>query len=241
RPGSGPAGFVAAGSAGAPLPRVNVTARDTPASLSVRLRTGVPAPLPANVLSLPWRAVGGRCSVGKQGIDVTAQAFALCTVVANGDRWANYRLSVSFAGRAGTTAIIELRASRAGAIEIAVGASTVSVKERIGDTWHRLQRLRVPPPAENASAPAAKPPPSLIGGGTVQLSITLHASELSLSLRVRPASARPGETRLAADDSIRISEPLAVQVRDGVIAFGMVGPGTPATVAFRQVTTVSAP
>jgi hypothetical protein len=238
RPATGPAGFVAAGSASAPLPRVNVTALDTPASLSVRLRTGVPAPLPANVLSLPWQAAGGRCSVGKQGIDVTAPAFALCTVVANGDRWASYTLSMSFSGHVGTTAIIELRASRAGAIEIAVGASTVSVRERIGDTWHRLQQLRVPPPAENASAPGTKPPPSLIGGGTVQLSITLHASELSL--RVRPASVRSGETQLA-DDSISISKPLAAQVRDGVIAFGMVGRGTLATVAFRQVTAVSAP
>jgi hypothetical protein len=62
RPGSGPAGFVAAGSAGAPLPRVNVTARDTPASLSVRLRTGVPAPLPANAGS--FRDAGTRAVVG---------------------------------------------------------------------------------------------------------------------------------------------------------------------------------
>jgi hypothetical protein len=240
RPGSGSAGFVAAGSAAAPLTRVNVTARDTPASLSVRLRSGVPAPLPRNVLSLPWRAAGGWCLVADHGIDVTAQAYALCTVVANGERWTSYRLSLTVSGTAGSTAIVELRASKAGAIEIAVGATTVSVKERIGGTWRRLGKLRVsPPPAAKPVAPGTKLPPSLMGGGTVQLTITLDAS--ALSIRVRPPSARPGETRLTATRTVTIGASLAGQVRNGVIAFGMVGLGQFATVAFGQVTAISAP
>jgi hypothetical protein len=238
RPGSGPAGFVAAGSAGAPLPRVNVTAGDTTASLSVRLRSGVPAPLPRNVLSLPWRAAGGRCSVGAQGIAVTARAFALCTVVANGKRWTSYRLSLTVSGKAGSTALVELRASKAGAIEIAVGASTVSVKERVGDTWHRIGKLRVSPPsAGQAAAPGTKLPPSLMGAGTVHLAITLDAS--TLSVRVRPPAGRPGETRLAVADTVGIGTSLAAQVSDGVIAFGMASLGHLATVAFGQVTATS--
>ena len=180
----------------ASLPRINVTARDTAASLSVRLRSGVPAPLPRNVLSLRWVAAGGRCLVGRNGIVVQTAVYALCTVVANGDRWTSYRLKMNVAGRAGSTAILELRASKAGAIEIAVGASTVSVKERIDDTWHSFREVRIlPTKAEYAALPrGTKPGPTLIGGGTVQLAITLRATSLSLS--IQRSAPRSGVTRL---------------------------------------------
>jgi Polysaccharide deacetylase len=239
RPGSGPGDFVVPGSARAPLPRVNVTSRDTTASLSVRLRSGVPAPLPRDVLSLPWQAAGGRCLVGKRGIAVKAPAYALCTVVANGERWTSYRLSMNVSGRAGSTAILELRASHAGAIEIAVGASTVSIKERIDSTWHTLRKLRVlPPQAEYAAGPyGAKPGPTLVGGGTVALAITLDASRLSL--RIKRSVPHSGGTTLTGAAWIKIGAPLAAQVRNGLIAFGMVGDGKPGTVAFRQLRAVS--
>jgi poly-beta-1,6-N-acetyl-D-glucosamine N-deacetylase len=239
RPGSGPAGFATPGSAGAPLPRVNFIARDTAASLSVRLRSGVPAPLPRDVLSLPWQATGGRCLVGKRGIAVKAPAYALCTVIANGDQWTSYRLSMTVSGRAGSTAILELRASRVGAIEVAVGASTVSIKERIDGTWHSLRKVRVLPPKAGYAAAqrGSKPGPTLIGGGTVRLAITLDSSELSL--RIQRSAPRSGAAGLTDTGSVKVGESLAPQLRNGLIAFGMVGDGEPGTVAFRQLRVVS--
>jgi peptidoglycan/xylan/chitin deacetylase (PgdA/CDA1 family) len=220
RPDSGAARFVATGSAG-PLPRVNVTSHDGVRSLSNRLRSGVPAPVPQNLLSLPWHPAGGRCVLAARSIAVTAKRYAKCTVVANGDRWTGYRLSLLVSGTAGSTAIIDLRDTPAGCLEIAIGRSTVSVKQRIGRTWHRLRSVRAQVPSTVLTLPRSERPAPLIGSGDVEVQIGLAGS--TLSLRVR---------------GIVITQRLSTQIGNGLIAFGMAGTGKSAWVTFRHVAVV---
>jgi peptidoglycan/xylan/chitin deacetylase (PgdA/CDA1 family) len=223
RPDGGAAHFVGAGSAG-PLPRVNVTARDDLRSLSARLRSGVPAPIPQDLLSLPWRPEGGRCALDARSVVVTARRFALCIVVANGYRWTSYRLSLRVTGTAGSTAIIDLRDTPGSCLEIAIGKSAVRVNQRIGRAWHKLRTVRVAIPDAPGTVPRASRRPPLIGNGDVDVSIGLAGG--TLSLRVR---------------GIAITQRLGSRVGNGLIAFGMAGTGKSSTVTFGQVTVVTRP
>jgi hypothetical protein len=220
RPDSGAAHFVAADSAG-PLPRVNVTSHDGVRSLSDRLRSGVPAPVSQDLLSLPWRPVGGGCLLAARSVAVTARRFAQCTVVANGDRWTGYQLSLRVSGTVGSTAIIELRDTPASCLEIAIGKSTVSVNQRLGRTWYRLSKVRAPVPGMVEALPRSERPPPLIGSGEIGVAIDLAGR--TLSLRVQ---------------DIVLTQQLSAQVRNGLIAFGMAGPGKSARITFSQVAVV---
>lgn len=220
RPDGGTAHFVAAGFAG-PLPRVNVTARDRVRSLSARLRSGAPAPIPRDLFSLPWRPAGGHCLLAAWSVEVTARRFGLCTVVANGDRWTGYQLSLLVSGTVGSTAIIELRDTPAGCLEIAIGRSTVTVNQRVGRTWRRLRIVRAALPRAAGTGPRGHRPPPLIGSGDVNVSIDLAGSTLSLHVR-----------------GIAIIQRLSARVGEGLIAFGMAGTGKFAHVTFHLVTAV---
>lgn len=220
RPGSGAAHFIQADTAVGALPRVNVTSRDEPRSVSTRLRNGAPAPIPGDLLSLPWRQTGGQCAVTPASIAVTASKFALCTAVANGDRWTGYRLSLQVSGTGGSTAIIEVRSTPAACLEIAIGRSTVSVKQRVGKTWRRLRTVRVAAANAAETQPPGERPPQLIGSGDVDVSIGLTGN--TLSLRVR---------------GVVINQQLSARVGNGLIAFGLAaGKGKSARVTFHQLT-----
>jgi hypothetical protein len=225
RPVGGQASFVVNGSASAPLPRMNVTATDSLRSLSLRLRTGVQAPPPRDMLSLPWRPAGGQCTVTLRTLKVTGRRFALCTVLANGARWTDYGLRLTIAAAAGDTAIVELRDGRTGCLEIAIGKSELSVKQRTGRRWSLLQRVRVPPHAgadRTAAAPAAAGvSPTLIGADVLRVSIRLAGRTLWLQVR-----------------GMSIRQQVSPQVRNGVIALGLVAPGKRAVITFRQVTAI---
>jgi hypothetical protein len=215
RPAEGDASFVVGGSADRPLPRVNVTASDSLRSLSLRLRAGVQAPPPRNLLSLPWRSAGGHCRITGQALEVTGSRFALCTVLANGAQWIHYGLRLGIAATSGDTAIVDLHVSPTGCLEIAFGASDLSIKQRSAGRWALLRQVRV---AADASSS---------GAGALQVSISVVGR--TLSLHVQDRDIRHG---------LSIRQSVSPQVQSGVIALGLATPGKPARITFRQVTVV---
>jgi hypothetical protein len=85
--------------------------------------------------------VGGTCRVSSRAVKLTADGFALCAPVANGREWRNYQVRLAVRAPANVTAIVELRASTAGRIEIAIGRSGVSIKQQIGRRWFALRHV----------------------------------------------------------------------------------------------------
>jgi hypothetical protein len=205
RPAAGRADFVVTGSAGAPLPRFRVTAQDSLRSLSLRLRTGIQAPPPRDLLSLPWTPAGGRCAVTADTLTVTGGPFTLCTVLANGARWTDYGLRLDVAAAARTTAIVELRVGDGGRLEIAFGRGELSLKERIGRRWRLLRAVRLTSPARTG------------------------AGALPVSLRLT------GRALLVQVAGHRIRQQVSPDAASGVIALGFAAPGKRAVVAFRHV------
>jgi hypothetical protein len=135
RPASGAATFVTPATAES-LPRLEITAATTLQTLSASIRTGVPSPPPADPLTLPWRSETGSCPGDHGTLKVRGHGFQLCTVNANGSQWRDYQLSMNlgFAKSAtGLTAIIELRLSTTGLIEVAIGSVGVKVEQLVGD------------------------------------------------------------------------------------------------------------
>ncbi len=148
RPATGPATFVVAGSAQRLLPRLDITATTTPQVLAASLRTGIPSPPPRDPLTLPWRSAGGACERTERGLRLQARGFALCEVVADGSQWRDYQLTLRlrFTPSADLTALIDLRFSTAGRIEIAIGRSGVSVKQYLHQRWTVLRTVAAPRP-----------------------------------------------------------------------------------------------
>jgi poly-beta-1,6-N-acetyl-D-glucosamine N-deacetylase len=216
RPDGGVASFIVKGSAHGPLPRLNVTAKDTLRSLSVRLRTGVQSPPPSDPLTLPWQGAGGTCAVSHNGVELTARRFALCTVLANGIRWRNYGLRLQVAARAGVTAIIELRNSKTGCLEVAIGTGRVSVKQRVGRRWTVLGEASMP-----AQATALGESPPLLGSGALPVSV-------DVSSRLLTVKAGP----------VAIHHLVSPRVGGGVISLGIVSPGGRATASYKHLAIV---
>lgn len=212
RPAGGPANYVVAGNGGGPLPRIEITKTDTLADLSLRLRTGVEGPPPSDPLTLPWQPAGGRCSASARAITLTAKHFALCTVVANGARWRNYGVRLSVAARPGASAIIELRNSTDGCLEVAIGQSELSIKQRTGRHWTVLRAVRAPL-AGPAGTRAA-----LVGAGRLPVSVSVTGRMLTV---------RAGR--------LLVRQQVSKKVSRGVIALGMVSPGGKTSLTYRHL------
>ena len=212
RPAGGPGNFVIPRMGSVPLPRIEITTSDTLAGLSLRLRTGVEGPPPPNLLTLPWQPTGGRCRASAGAVRLTARHFALCTVVANGAQWRNYGLRFGISARAGTSAIIELRASTGGCLEVAVGQSELSIKQRTGLHWTVLRHVAVPLAGLDGIGPA------LVGAGTLPASVSVDGRVL----RVRAGR-------------VSVRQQVSQKVRDGVIALGIVSPGGKTSVTYRRL------
>jgi hypothetical protein len=217
RPDAGAATFVVEGSARRPLPRLNITAKDTLRSLSVRLRTGVQSPPPSDPLTLPWHGAGGNCTVARNGVKLTAKRFALCTVLANGTRWRSYGLRMRVTAHTGVTAIVELRDSLTGCLEVAIGTGRVSVKQRVGRHWTELGEASVPP-QQTALGGSIAP---LLGAGA--LPVYVDVSGRQLTVKAGPVAIR----RL-----------VSARVSGGVVSLGIVSPGGRATASYRHLTIV---
>ena len=218
RPAEGPADFVIRDSAAGPLPRMNITAKDTLHQMSVRLRTGVQAPPPPDPLTLPWHSMGGTCLVSRQTVRLAAEGFALCAPVANGKQWRDYQLRLSVAAPADVTAIIELRVSTSGRIEIAIGRNGVSVKQQIGRRWLVLRQVM----ASTYAAPDGSVP-SLVGEGSLPVTVQVTGSLL----------------RLQAGPVI-IRQLLSPKIENGVIAVGLISPHPQRSVTYSQPVIVTA-
>ena len=123
------------------MPRLEITAESTQQALAASLRSGVPSPPPADPLMLPWSAGVGKCLHTGRDLKLRGHGFMLCTIVADGSEWRDYqlRLRIGFAKSANLTAIIELRLSTAGRIEVAIGRSGVSIKQVVGEHWSVLR------------------------------------------------------------------------------------------------------
>lgn len=216
RPVGGPASFVVAGAAGRPLSRLKVTAASTVSAVAASLSTGVPGPPPPDPLMLPWTAAGhGRCTPSGRALNLTSRGFVLCTVVADGSEWRDYelRLRLGFAKSANLTALVELRLTTAGRIEIAIGRSGVSVKQLTGQTWSLLRNVA----AHRPVAPDGSTTSFLRSGA-----LPVHLQILGDLLRIQVGGV---STR------VRVSPAL----ENGVIAVGLVSPDRRGTVTYSGV------
>lgn len=212
RPTTGPATFVAAGKANQSLSRLNITAATTLPELATSLRTGIPSPPPANPLTLPWRAQGGRCVRSGHAVTLKGRRFALCAVVADGSVWRNYwlHLRIRFAPSTDLSAIIELRLSMAGRIEIAIGRSGVSLKQYVGRRWSLLGTATAPRPL----APDGKTLSFLRSG---VMDVTLHVTGTLVSARA---------------NGVGVQSHLSPAIRSGVIALGFVSRARSQAISF---------
>ena len=210
RPQAGTGNFVANGSARGPLPRVSVTAADTLPRLSMRLRVGVQAPPAHDPLTLPWQPLSGKCHASAAAVRLSTRQFALCTVLANGARWQNYQLSMSVVAPARATAIVELRSSIASCIEVAIGGSQLSIKQRVGRHW---KVLRVVPYAAGGVTAAQ----GLLGSQPLAVTAAVHGRLLQVTAR-----------------GLSVRQRLGRAVGPGVIALGLVSPGGRASAVYRH-------
>lgn len=215
RPASGTATFVTARSAGRPLPRLEITAATTLHALSTSIRTGVPSLPPPDPLTLPWTSAGGRCVRDGRALKLRGHGFDLCTVDANGSQWRNYelRLDLRFAKSADLTAIIELRLSTAGRIEVAIGRSGVSVKQLVGEHWSVLRTIA-------AHRPVAPDGATMSFLRTGALPVTLRLTGSLLQVRV---------------GSVTGQAHVSPAIDHGVIAAGLVSPRHRRTTTYRRL------
>jgi poly-beta-1,6-N-acetyl-D-glucosamine N-deacetylase len=221
RPAGGAARFVTAGQSHNALPRINITAADTLATLTARLREGIPGPPPADPAALPWSGAGeAHCSSMHHLVRITATSFALCTVVANGASWRSYELrfrldirGISTTDPRSPTALVELRMGKGGQIEIAIGRSVITVHQRIGSTWSLLHTATA---FTGAPFPGQLPP--LLGSGKLTVSLRLERRDLAV---------RVG----AISFSVRVSGSL----RAGVIGLGLLPAGHVRTMTYRDL------
>jgi hypothetical protein len=210
RAGGGPANFVVAGSDRGPLPRVSIASADTVRTLSLRLRTGVQAPPPADPLTVPWRSAGGTCRSSGGTVEVTARHFALCSPAVNGSKWQNYEVRFGLeAAHPGTTAIIELRIGASGRIEVAIGRSGLSIKQQVGRRWSVLRQILVQPVAVTG-----RTVPFL---GSARLQVTLRLAGSTLAIRI---------------GSLAVSQHVSSKVGRGIIALGLESPGIRAAIRY---------
>jgi biofilm PGA synthesis lipoprotein PgaB len=210
RPASGAATFITPGSAGRPLPRLQITAATTLRALAENMRVGVPSPPPPAPLVLPWTADSGQCVRDNGTLRLRGRGFELCTADADGSQWRNYQLSLDlgFVKSADLTAIIELRLSTVGRIEIAIGSVGFSVKQLVGLHWRLLGTFTAPRPAAGRGA-------TLSFLHTGALSATLRLTGSVLAIRVGGITAR-----------MKVSPAIS----HGVIAVGLVSPSRIETV-----------
>jgi peptidoglycan/xylan/chitin deacetylase (PgdA/CDA1 family) len=132
------------------LSRITVTSKMSPSDLLSRLKADIPFPPPVDLSTQSWHSgEAGSCEAAGGGLSVRTSAFNRCELAGNPVRWENYRLSttVQGSGRA-ATAIIAVRSSKSGRIEVAMGESTARVRQQIGkDPFVTLGEIPLQPAA----------------------------------------------------------------------------------------------
>jgi poly-beta-1,6-N-acetyl-D-glucosamine N-deacetylase len=125
------------------LPTMLVSAADSGILLLRRIRGAIPVTLPANPSALPYRTGGGTCvRSGPAALTMTTGHFVRARIELNTDRWTDYQLDARIAGVSrDASAILVVRAGRAGDVEVVVGQGRVVVRERIRKRTITLAKL----------------------------------------------------------------------------------------------------
>ena len=168
--------------------------REHPAGTRRKPAFGRSIPPPADPLMLPWSAGVGKCLHTGRDLKLRGHRFMLCTIVADGSEWQDYqlRLRIGFAKSANLTAIIELRLSTAGRIEVAIGRSGVSVEQLVGEHWSVLRNDEGHRPVARDGVTlsflrAGSLPVRLSIGGTL---LRVRVGSVTTEVRVSPAVSR---------------------------------------------------
>jgi Polysaccharide deacetylase len=116
------------------IPAIAVTAANSGPSLLRELRRAVPAPLPEDMASSSWRTRGGTSvRTGRAALTLTTRRYARSSLDQNTSLWTDYRLQVRIRGASrNATALLAVRSSRAGAVEVLVGESRIRVRQAVG-------------------------------------------------------------------------------------------------------------
>ena len=139
------------------LPRLGVGSGERPQDVLAELASVVPDPMPTSIAGLHWHAQGGTCSPGASGsLQLRSRTYVDCTSDAQAMTWRNYSLEVRLDGLSSScTGMVSVRESHnvlhRGRLEVAIGASRVSIRSFEGNT-HRLLWSGVLPPAARSSA-----------------------------------------------------------------------------------------
>ena len=122
------------------VPAIAATAATSGPALLRELRRAVPAPLPEDLASSSWRTLGGTSvRTGRAALTLTTRRYARSSLDLNTSLWTDLRLQVRIQGASrNATALLAVRSSRAGAVEVLVGESRVRVRQVVG-------RRRTPP------------------------------------------------------------------------------------------------
>jgi biofilm PGA synthesis lipoprotein PgaB len=132
------------------LPGLAVTAGETPSDVLTALRSVVPETLPATIAPLHWHASGGRCRPGPHGtLRLITKRYVSCTSDAQALSWRYYRLDVYLAGvSASCTALVSVHESHTvlsrGRLEVALGASRVTIRDYQGGSHSKLAERLLP-------------------------------------------------------------------------------------------------
>jgi hypothetical protein len=129
------------------IPRLRVDASTSATDLAARLHTDVPI-LPGPLVASEMTSESGTCAVDGNDIVVQGSAFTRCVPTLNTSLWSNYALRTTIAPLgAQTTAVIGVRSSAAGSVEVLVGLRLV-VRHRIGAGEWAVDTTVPLPPAE---------------------------------------------------------------------------------------------
>jgi peptidoglycan/xylan/chitin deacetylase (PgdA/CDA1 family) len=153
------------------LPRLNVTADMTAGDLLDVIEEMVPDPFPERITEMRWSSSAGGCDLRSHAIEMTVDGYALCRAEANTSTWADYRLGVRVRGaNRDATALIGVRSSQVGRIEVALGERDAVIRQLVHGRWSEIGRLRDLQPADERP-----------------IEVVVEADRLTVSAPARPA------------------------------------------------------
>jgi len=128
------------------LPRLQVMSGDSIAGLLDGIRQLLPAPVSSDSSTWPLAGATGSCRVGQGVVTITGSKTVYCRRNDNVDSWVDYRAEVQVRDvgpRA--TALISIRDTHTGRVEVALSDSRVALRELTSQTgWRELRTYRFP-------------------------------------------------------------------------------------------------
>lgn len=149
--GAAPNPVVMRSSNPAALPRIGLRAGASPTDLLARLQQALPAPPPSDLSTLDWRpGAGDACEAAHGVVTLRADSYGRCDVQGNSALWQDYEVTTTVrAESAKATAIVALRSSSSGRVEVAMGESRLQVRQQVGKAeWLPLGELPLAPASQ---------------------------------------------------------------------------------------------